>query len=213
MRKISLLFFLFTFSIIHAQYHQAKLLMASGEVKEGLAKLPSNQLLDSRVEFKETRKGEATKFEDDEVAQLLITSKQGNNFLFERNNAVYLQKFMGKEYVQEKKNMNWMLLVYANPSIQIYSMPQKFRLDDKGRLVSIKEGNALWDDIYFLFRRPDQEKAYIVSGKSYPHARERKALAIYFKDYPEFVERIENKEFKKVDLEVVADAFHESLKK
>ena len=35
----------------------------------------------------------------------------------------------------------------------------------------------------------------------------RKAMAIYFKDLPEFVERINNKEFKKSNVSDVADAY------
>ena len=58
MKKLLLLFFILSTVCAQAKYYEAKLLMADGTIKDGFAKLPSNQLLDTHIEFKTSEKGE-----------------------------------------------------------------------------------------------------------------------------------------------------------
>ena len=60
-KNIVLTFILIQSFCLNAQYHKAKLQMTNGSIKEGFAKLPSNRLLDNKVEFKTSRKGEVQK--------------------------------------------------------------------------------------------------------------------------------------------------------
>ncbi|MEM7086940.1 MAG: hypothetical protein AAF489_12200 [Bacteroidota bacterium] len=206
MKKLLLILLLSSF-YTHAQYFQAKLLMADGEIKEGLAKLPSNQLLDGNIEFKSSNKGQLQKLSHESVSQILYTSKTGSQFLFENNKVVHLFKSFGKEHKKSKKNKHWMLLIHSNTVLKEYSLAQRYKLDKKGRMTSITGSNSFWYTIYFLLKKPNENEASIVSGKGFTNGMVRKAMAIYFKDNPEFVERIENKEFKKSNVKDVADAY------
>jgi len=181
--------------------------MNDGQIKESIAKLPSNKLLDGNIEFKSNSKGEIQKLSHDDVSQILYTSKTGSQFLFENNYAVHLYKSFGKEYKTTKKNKHWMLLIHANPSLKEYSLAQRYKLNKKGVMTSITDGNSFWSTIYFLLKRPNEDDASIVSGKGFTNGMVRKAMAIYFDDNPEFVKRIEDKEFKKSNVKDVADAY------
>lgn len=194
---------------VQAQYYNAKLLMTNGNTKEGLAKLPSNQLLDGKIEFKSSRKGNTEKLNHDEVSQILYTTKTGAQYFFERNNVVHLFKSFGKEIEHEKSEKHWMLLIHVNDVLQEYSLAQRYRIDNKDRMSSITGANSFWYTVYFLLKKPNEDKAYIVSGKGFTNGQVRKAMTIYFKDTPEFVKRIENKEFKKSNVSDVADAYAE----
>ncbi|NND51862.1 MAG: hypothetical protein HKN54_05620 [Flavobacteriaceae bacterium] len=206
MKKLILILLLSSF-YTHAQYFEAKLLMVDGQIKEGLAKLPSNQLLDGNIEFKSSNKGELHKLSHENVSQILYTSKTGSQYLFENNNVLLLFKSFGKEYKKAKKNKHWMLLIHANSVLKEYSLAQRYKLDKKGRMTSITGGNSFWSSIYFLLKKPDEDEASIVSGIGLSNGMVRKAMAIYFKDNPEFVKRIENKEFKKSNVKDVADEY------
>tara|TARA_A100000171_G_scaffold52969_1_gene74743 strand:- start:3309 stop:3944 length:636 start_codon:yes stop_codon:yes gene_type:complete len=209
MKKLILLALLLTTVCVSAQYYEAKLLMTDGTIKEGFARLPSNQLLDSKVEYRTTRKGETQKFEDDEVHQILITSEEKNQFLFTRTNVVHLYKSFGKEIEKEKKNKHWMLLYYSHPKIKEFFLSQRYKINRKGKMIAVTGANSFWSTVYFLFQRPEEEKAYVVSGKGFPNGMVRKAMAIYFKDTPTFAARIESKEFKKANVSEVAKAYTE----
>jgi hypothetical protein len=181
--------------------------MSDGQIKEGLAKLPSNKLLDGNIEYKSSIKGEIQKLSHENVSQILYTSKTGSQFLFENNNVILLFKSFGKEYKTSKKKKHWMVLIHSNSILNEYSLAQRYKLDKKGRLISITDGNSFWSSIFFLLKRSDEDEASIVSGKGLSNGMVRKAMAIYFKDNPEFVERIENKEFKKSNVSDVADEY------
>lgn len=207
MKKFYLTLILLSSLCANAQYHKAKLLMASGNVKEGLAKLPSNKLFDTKIEFKLSKKGRMEKIDDDAIDKILYTSKKGTQFLFERNNVVHLHKQFGKEIKTEKKNKHWMLLFHSNNVIKGYSLSQRYKINKKGVMYSITGAHSIWEFVYFLLKRDKEDKGYIVSGKGFSNAQVRKAMAIYFKDTPAFVKRIKNKEFKKSTVTEVADEY------
>lgn len=211
MKNILLISFLFSSFFMQSQYYSAKLLMVDGDIKEGFAKLPSNKMLDNKVEFKTTEKGTLIDLDEDSIYQILYTADTGTQFLFERAQAVHLYKSFGKEIETEKSNKHWMLLIHKNPALREFSLAQRYKIDKKGRMVSIVGNGSFWTTIYFLFRKPEEEKAFIVSGKGFTHGQVRKAMAIFFKDTPDFVARIENKEFKNWDVHKVADAYYDSL--
>ncbi|MFD2551351.1 hypothetical protein ACFSQP_05925 [Bizionia sediminis] len=211
MKHLILLLVLLTSSAVFSQYYPAKILMTTGDIKEGFAKLPSNKMLDNKIEFKTTKNGTRIDLDEDGIYQILYTADTGTQFLFERSQAVHLFKSFGKEVEVEKANKHWMLLIHQNPALNEYSLAQRYKIDKKGRMVSIVGNGSFWTTIYFLFRKPDAENAYIVSGKGFTHGQVRKAMAIFFKDTPAFVARIEKKEFKNWDVHKVADAYYNSL--
>lgn len=205
----SLLYVVFILSSLfaNAQYHTAKILMTDGIVKDGFAKLPSNKMLDGKVEYKSSAKAKVLKIDEDSISQILYTAKNGNKFLFVRNNVVHLFKSFGKEIVSEKKNKHWMLLIYANDAIKGYSLAQRYKLDKKGIMTSITGAHSMWEFVYFLYQRPTEDKAYIVSGKGFTNGQVKKAMGIYFKDHPALVKRIQNKEWKHFSLTDIAEAY------
>lgn len=203
---ILIIFLLFAFCV-NAQYYQSDMLMVDGSTKSGFTKLPSNKLFDGKIEFRTSKKGTIEKIDEDGVSRILITSDKGEQYLFERNTVVHLYRSFGKEIKQEKVNKHWMLLYHANASVQCYSLAQRYKINKKGGIMSITGGNSLWSTVYFLLRKPTEEKAFIVSARGFTNGMVRKAMAIYFKDVPEFVERINNKEFKKANVSDVADVY------
>lgn len=191
----------------NAQYFKAKVQMTNGSIKVGYSKLPSNQLLDNKIEFKQTEKGKTEKINDKEIAKILITSKNGIDFLFERLPVVHLFKSLGIEIIHEKAENHWMVLYHTNDKLNCYSLGQRYKIDKKGVMNIITGGNSIWEFVYFLMKRKEEEKAYIIGGIGFTHGQVRKAMSIYFKDIPEFVERINNKEFKKSNFSDVADEY------
>lgn len=181
--------------------------MNNGNIKEGFAKLPSNKLLDNKIEFKTSQKGKVEKINEDDISKILITSKKGDEFLFENHTVVHLYRFLGKEVKQKKNKKHWVLLYHMNSKINCYSLAQRYKIDKKGIMRSITGAQSIWEFVYFLLKRPEEDKAYIVSGIGFTNAQQRKAMEIYFKDIPEFVERIKNKEFKKSNVSDVADEY------
>jgi len=207
MKHLILLFLALVSLELNAQYHIARVQMTDGSIKEGYCKLPSNKLLDNKVEFKPSKKGKVEKINDTEISKILITSKSGNNFLFERLPVVHLYKFFGKEIKQEKSRSHWMLLYHTNDKLNCYSLAQRYKIDKKGVMKSITGAQSIWEFIYFLLKRNEEEKAYIVSGIGFTNGQVRKAMSIYFDDIPEFVERVKSKEFKKSNVSDVADEY------
>ena len=207
MKQLILLFLALVSLELNAQYYKAKIQMTDGSIKEGFCRLPSNKLLDNQVEFKISKKGNVEKINDTEISKILITSKNRNNFLFERLPVVHLYKQFGKEIKKEKSRSHWMVLYHTNDKINCYSLAQRYKIDKKGVMISITGAHSIWEFVYFLLKRKEEEKAYIVSGIGFTNGQVRKAMSIYFKDIPEFVERIKNKEFKKSSVNSVADEY------
>jgi hypothetical protein len=212
MKSLLYLAFILSSFIANAQYHTAKILMTNGTVKDGLARLPSNKMLDGKVEYKSSAKAKVLKIDEDTISQILYTAKNGNKFLFVRNTVVHLFKSFGKEIVSEKKNKHWMLLIYANDAIKGYSLAQRYKLDKKGIMKSITGAHSIWEFVYFLYQRPTEDKAYIVSGKGFTNGQVKKAMGIYFKDYHALVKRIQNKEWKHFSLTEIAKAYLDYVK-
>ena len=191
----------------NAQFYKAKLLMTDGSIKEGFAELPSNKLLDTGVKFKTSQKSNAENLSDDALEKILFTTDSGNQFLFERNSVVHLFKSFGNEVEHEKLSKHWMVLFHSNKMLNGYSLAQRYKIDKNGTLISITGAYSIWEFVYFLLKRGNETKAYIVSGKGFSNGEVRKAMEIYFKDVPEFVTRVENKEFKNSTIEHVADEY------
>lgn len=207
MKKILLLLFLSSCYFANAQYFKVKLLTTDGQIKEGLAKLPTNKILDGSLEFKSSKKAKVQKLSHEKIAKIVYTSKTGSQFLFEHSTVVHLYKSFGKEYRTPKKNKHWILLIHDNSVLQGYSLAQRYKLDKKGRMTSITGANSFWETIYFLYKKPNEDEASIISGKGFTNGMVRKAMAMYFKDNPDFVKRIKDKEFKKSGISYVADEY------
>lgn len=207
MKHVIVLLLICTPFILNAQYHKAKLQMVDGSLKDGFAKLPSNKLLDSKVEFKVSKKAKVEKFKDGEVSKIMIRSKGGDQYVFERLPIVHLFKSFGREIEREKSQKHWVLLYQTNKKLSSFSLAQRYKLDRNGVMKSITGSNSIWEFVYFLLKRTEEDKAYIVSGMGFTNGQVRKAMAIYFNDIPEFVERINNKEFKKHGVHEVANEY------
>ena len=215
MKHFCFILMLLSFACLNAQYHKAKILMNYGGIKEGLAELPSNQLLDGTVSFKESEKANVEKITEDDIQKILYTANNGNQFLFERTNVVHLYKSFGKEIEKEKTQKHWILLIHQNDALNVYSLSQRYKLDKKGIMTSVTGAYSMWETVYFLYRRNEEDKAYIVNGKAISNNMVRNAMEMYFKDALALVERIKGKEFKKDGFPVddIADAYAEYLKK
>ncbi len=207
MRNVLTFILLLTSLFLQAQYFQAQLQLTDGSILQGYAKLPSNKLFENSVKFKSTEKGKAEKIKDSELSKILITSKQGVQFLFERLNVVHLFKSLGKDYEMEKTKKHWQLRYHTNDVLNCYALAQRYKLDKNGTMHSITGANSMWEFLYFTLQRHEEDKTYIVNAKGFSHKQVRKAMALFFKDHPEFVERIENKDFKNANVSDVADAY------
>lgn len=208
MRNLFLLVFVLSSIYGHAQYYKAEILLKDGYSKTGYAKLPASRLLASGIKFKNSLDENSEKIEDDDIFQIIYTTDQGTDFLFERNHMVYLQKAFGKVWEKEIKTKAWMVLIHTNPVIQQFAAGQQFSISKDGENISITSKEA---SIYILFKKIRESNASIVDADLYSYSMKRKALAIYFKDHPEFVKRIESKEFNRSSPSEIADAFFDSL--
>ena len=86
------------------QYHEAKLEMQNGEIKNGYAKLPSNALLINSIQFKTDENGSRQKIKEKEIKNILYTSHSGTQLFFERKRIVKITNLFGKEHRREKNH-------------------------------------------------------------------------------------------------------------
>ena len=213
MKKLLVAIFLLSLFFANAQYYEAELLMINGSVKKGFAKLPSNKMMDKKIKFKRSKTGSVYKLKEDNISRIIFTSNKGIKFLFERTNVVDLHKSFGKEHTYKRKRKSWILLVHKNPSIKAFYMSNTYVIDKDGVMISKNNHAAFNGVINFLVQKPLETEAYIVSSTGFPSSMTRKSMAIYFKDYPEFLKRINNKEFRGAEIEKIAEEFHKSLQK
>ncbi|WP_159800186.1 hypothetical protein [Flavobacterium sp. MK4S-17] len=204
MKKIIILLFLFAAVIASAnEYYSAKIKFLDGDVKEGYAELPSNQLLDNAIKFKESEKGKLIRYDFDIIQYIIYHTDSGKEYLFEWKNikSIYGSKKNPKESNPTIKY--WSLVAFANPAIKCYRTADVYYIDEEEEIQFIIKNNIGLASVSISFLRPNEEVPTMITSSNMEsqnmlgrESKFRKSAAYYFKDIPELVKRIDNKELK-----------------
>ncbi len=182
---------------LSAQFYQAELILTNGYSKEGLAKLP--QGYDSDIRFKSDDKSKVEIIRGEDINQIIYTTENGANFLFERNKVIFMLKpiFL----LNANKLYNWMVLIHENPALGYYLGGNRYKIHKNN-----PDNIIITDPIRFLKKNRDPN-AYNINGEMLDNNR---ALKKFFEEYPDFVQRINDKEFRNSHLDIIIDAFYET---
>lgn len=206
--KLKLLLFILsiTFSInIHSQnintnpYWQGEIKLKDGTLKKGLVQVPNNPA-QSRVAFKLTENSKKVKFKKKNIEAVKVVSKSGKIYEFEPVAVVITIKgnaSLGKS----------LLLVYnQNDYVKFYFSSGVYRVNKNDELYTLYrfiQGQDFPTLNYYLKKR-DYDKARLLYMTSLARGLKKGANA-YFKEDPELLQKINNKElrFKDID-EIIA---------
>ncbi len=191
---------LFILLLVPAMLSAQKYLPGRVEFKNGktidcLLKIPSNPS-DKMIETRLSEKAKTVKYESDKLSKVIVTSRNGATYELSRENMPRL--------LSKKTDEVW-LLVAVKGYATLYSLGNGFKINKKGEMIVVAQGaQHVAGDFYFLVKRPDEKVTTIIGLYTEQltinmHRTFRKLSAEYFKDCPELVKRIENKEFKVLD--------------
>lgn len=212
MKNIILLIALLTISPAIAQKsYKAKILLTSGETKEGYASLPSNGLLDGgAITLKPEKKGKGTKITKDEISSAIYTSDEGKEYFFE---STQVQHLMGKQEMRLAKKKYWIVATYSNPHITLYNFGESYSIDKDGTMIIKSATSNTWAEIFVCLKRQNEEIPTSVTSYTYGatvlghEGRFRKACIKYFGSDNKFSERIENKEWEHTQVKELAEEY------
>jgi hypothetical protein len=190
---------LFSTTIFAQDFQQATITFKDGKEKTGLVKASSVGTYN--IIFKPTESGSKEKISSNELSRIVFPQKDAEPALYE---PVYLLTITGKK----SKEPTWLQKLMDGP-VSLYC---------SGGRMSFQRGAFTHNvnDITFYAIRKDEEAAsnlgvYFTSGAMGININNnfRKLASAYFADYPELVKRIENKEFKILEVPAVITAYNE----
>lgn len=190
---------------------KAKIFCTNGDIKEGYAEMPSNQLLNNAISFKADKQGKATKIKDEDIDKAIYYSDNGNEFYFENTPIRFTY---GKKMEKTQKRKDWLLITFHQPSITVFNYAQTYYIDKEGKMVSRSVDNSgTWADIFVCFRRPGEEIPTVITSFSQgahiigKDKQFRTAAIRYFEGDTKFCQRIEQKEFEHDQVRELAEAY------
>jgi hypothetical protein len=218
MRKLIFITLFLLSSTIQAQkFYTAKIIMNDGMQKSGFATLPVNGSFNKPIKFKSSKDGSAHNINNNDISGAIYTSDSGNEYLFERIVMIYINKSFDEQKNGEKcdsSKKNWALVTSYSKNIMSYYLAQKYIIEKNGKLVSKTSNTGTWADIFILFRRPNESCASMIGHIAYgakiigQEKKFRNVASEYFKDKPELVKRIKNKEFKSNEFQKLINAYN-----
>ncbi|KGO94153.1 hypothetical protein [Flavobacterium subsaxonicum] len=209
---LTLLTFFIALTAYSQTFYPAKVVFTNGKTTEGYAELPKNTTLNSSVRIKAGQKGKATNHKNDDIYQIVYTTKNGNQFLFERST---FREFRGDdgEKVYEKKL--WMFVKYQTSSIKYLNKALSYSINKDGDMIlDAGSTGGTWAEIPLLFKRPNEDFATIITSMAFgatvlgTEKRFKKFARRYFNDEPTLVARIENGDFKSEQMYELAQAYN-----
>lgn len=217
MKKIIFISILLLSIIVQAkEFYPAKLIMSDGNEKSGFASLPSNDIFQKSINFKESKNSKSNKIKNDDIFRVIYSIENGNQYLFERSGMIYIMKSFYENYNKmcNSAKKSWILATSYSKNIMTYNLAQKYAIDKNGNMISKSaDRTGSWADIFLLVKRPNESCASMIGHIAFgakivgQEKRFRKSASIYFKDKNELVERINNKEFKSNEIEKLAKAY------
>ncbi|AUC83600.1 hypothetical protein [Lacinutrix sp. Bg11-31] len=209
MIKNTLILFLFLISInIQAQaYFTSKVLLLNGETIEGSTTLPKNKITETSIKVKYTGSKIATSIKSDDIYQILYTIN-GNKYFFERNNMGITTKPFKKQRTSTYFGKEWFMVIFSNTLIKVYISTQSYYVNIKGELATHSyEGRNIVFGTSYLLKKTNKIAPTVISMHDLSNSKFRKWASLYFRKNPALVERIKNKEFKKFQVDLLAQAY------
>lgn len=212
MKHYYTVFIIFLALTSNAQYYKAKISLVNGQINEGYAQLPTNDVFYNEIGFKENINQKSTTIKNDEITSIIYYTDQGSEYNFERTHIRNITKSFGKYYDKTLKNKRWLLVHFSSPLITLYWGSNSYNIDKNGIMVSKSGYSAMWGEILLLFKRPGEQAAAQMSTLTSikVHNKEnmfRKAAIYYFETDPELVKRIEAKEFESKEIIKLVHAY------
>jgi hypothetical protein len=201
MKKLfGLILLLFIITTARAEdFQPAKLQFADGKEKTGLIKVSSIQ--EVNLVYKASEKADKEKIKLDELSRIIIPQKEGEA-------AEYVPEyFINPMNGKKSKDPVWVQVLLKGPAT-LYAQG--------GGMMTTRGGQAHQvTDVTFYIKRTGEEGgtwvgAYFTSGAMGINIDKtfRKHAGKYFADYPELATRIENKEFKILEVPAVVEEYN-----
>ena len=198
--KRMLFILLFIPALLTAQnYVQGTVEFKNGKKLECLLKFPSGPN-DKNIETRLSEKADKVSYPSDKLAKVIVNLDDGGSYEFSRERI--------RRLLSSKTTEVWILTVEKGYAT-LYVSTNKYRINKKGHLEMISIGGPhSAGEIFMLVKRPDEKVATILGSYSESitineNGAFRKLASDYFKDCPELVKRIKEKEFKILDSRVL----------
>jgi hypothetical protein len=207
-RILSIIVFITALNSQATEFYTAKVLLVSGEVIECKASLPQNKVYETLIKVKKDENKIDSSIKSNAIYQILYTIND-NEYLFERTNIGITKKAFKKHRTSNSSGKEWFMVVFSNDLIKAYVSSQFYFFDKRHSVISTHsyEGRNINFGTSFLLKRPNEEAPTVISMFSLSHSKFRKWASSYFKETPELVSRIKNKEFKNSQVYSVALAY------
>lgn len=205
---LTILILFISYNIQAHEFYTAKVLLANGTVIDCKATLPENELVETSIKIKENDNKPATLIMSDEIYQILYVIND-NNYIFERHNMGLIKEAYQKHRTNNSSGKEWYLIISSDNFIKAYISAQNYYLDKGKGVISTYsfEGRNINFGTSYLLKRKNENAPTVISMSNISYSQFRKWASEYFKEIPELVERINNKEFKKSEVGLLASAY------
>jgi len=203
-----LLFCVFT---LNAQkYYSGKLVLNNGVIKEGFVQVPKTAA-QKKTNFKESLDSKVEKINSDDVFSLFL-KVNNQNMEFHRTYFKIIYGSIGKEKEKLFKKKGWFYLNSTHKTMNCYIGGQQYKLNKKGELKIISSG-LHGAQVNYYFKRPNEKEITMiseyVSGAVILNLEKSFKVAAnsYFKGSKKLLNKINNEEFKSIDVMSIYDHY------
>jgi len=99
------------------------------------------------------------KLKSDDINTMVITYKNGENLILERNNIKRIYKTLGGEIKSKTpKRKMWNIMGFYSEEIQIYTTADRYKFNRKGNLIFVSEGStSIPSTMWTSYKRKGEE--------------------------------------------------------
>ncbi|HKO78336.1 MAG TPA: hypothetical protein VJU52_14060 [Flavobacterium sp.] len=205
MKKILLLFLLFSLNSFAQEFHEGTVNYLNGDTKKGLIKLKGDYL-----KFKENEDAKTVKIDDSLLKSIMFESIDGKKYILER---------VFRQAAFKKFKYCWLQLLQEGGYYSLYLTADgySYSFDQYGnmQLTSSYINNRTLPCFTYYIKKFDEDKVYYFSPTSGLNAEYlfRDSCREFLSDYPELLARVEKKELKKMNVDYVIDQYNKFKKK
>ncbi|MGJ8665132.1 MAG: hypothetical protein ACSHW7_02095 [Patiriisocius sp.] len=172
------------------EYWQGQIKLVDGTIKEGFVRVPKS-CREKKISFLKNEDSKREKIKSEDIEALLLTSNQGNSYLFENVH----WRYMFRNKTTKKKLL---LLVEAkNDFATFYKSSQYYFVNYTDGILDLAY-NSNTGDINYLIRKNKNDFAthYYTRGQA---GHFKKKIAEFLDEAPVTVKKVQDKELKRED--------------
>jgi hypothetical protein len=200
-------------------FYPARVILIDGSSISGFSSIPSNGAFSKKIKFKTKKNTNIANYKAGDVHQLIINLDEENTYIFESGT----RAFVGKKYLKKSKDRctdkkkSWFLVTSYSDKITTYKYGDSYKIKKTNTMVVKSKNSGGWASIYLLVKRSDESCMAMMGEISYgakvigQEKTFRKSTRRYFADQPVLVDRIQKKEFKIEDLQILVNEYRKLI--